>query len=126
VSASLFEKYDVDEAPLDTRFVRAYGAAPRGSEVPSDRILATTKYPRHIVWHQTAFCRWRYNHEVIVNASLVLLESHMPVYVLLEILDWLPGMDRQNHVRKVRLLESIRASLRTIDRRREESLSNKR
>lgn len=62
-----------------------------------------------------AFCRWRFNHGVILDASLALL-SQLPPYVVLEVLDWLPGMERQSHVRKIRLIEAVRDSVRRIRR----------
>jgi len=65
-------------------------------------------------WHRTAFLRWPFNHPIILDAAIVLLDAPLPPYVLLEVLDWLPGMDRQNHVRKIRLIESVRASIRRV------------
>lgn len=71
-------------------------------------------------WSQTSFCRWPRNHAVVLDACLVLLDEPFPPYVLLEILDWFPYMDWQSRFAKVRLIEAVSASIRSVRQRRVE------
>lgn len=72
-------------------------------------------------WVNTAFCRWPRNHAKIVDVCFALLDEPFPPYVLLEILDWLPAMHWQNHIAKIRLIESVRASMRRVRQKRADS-----
>lgn len=57
-----------------------------------------------------ACLRWPHYHQMVVDVALVLL-TFLPVYVVLELIDWLPKMALWSRVRKVRLLESMRDSM---------------
>lgn len=61
----------------------------------------------------TAHLRTYTQHTQILEACIGLSALHLPVYVLLEIVDWLPFMHEPGFSRfeKVKLLESIRASI---------------
>ena len=60
---------------------------------------------------ETAELRWPHYHTILVDAAIPLLSIGLPVYVVLEIIDWLPKMDLWSRVRKVRRLESLYASI---------------
>ena len=67
-----------------------------------------------------AAIRWKFNHELILNACIALAQVFPPVYVMLEILDWFDCVEMQSHVRKIRLIESIYRSIRKIREKREQ------
>ena len=67
---------------------------------------------QHLKTHPVPYAglRWPHYHQMVVDVALVLL-TFLPVYVVLEIIDWLPKMALWSHVRKIRLLESMRDSI---------------
>lgn len=63
--------------------------------------------------------RWpRYRHQIFLTV-LALAPLHLPPYVLLEILDWLPKMDYQPHRWKIDLIMSMTEHIREICQARE-------
>ena len=75
-----------------------------------------------IEWTPTAPLRWKFNHELILDACIALSNRCLPVYVLLEIFDHIESVSFQNRVKKVRLIEGFYASVRKlrVDRQRRE------
>lgn len=63
--------------------------------------------------------RWKFNHELILNACIALAQVFPPVYVMLEILDWFDSVEMQSHIKKIRLVESIYGTIRKIREGRE-------
>ena len=73
---------------------------------------------------------WENFHPRLLDICVVLAPIRLPPYVLLEIVDWLPVVHiddeneslahRVSHVKKIRLIEGVQRSQRTIDRQREQ------
>jgi hypothetical protein len=53
----------------------------------------------------------RYAQPDIIGICLTMSSLELPPYVLLWIIDWLPNYDRLSHHKKIRLIESVRASI---------------
>lgn len=70
------------------------------------------------VWRPTAELRWPYQRCVILDACFAMARLALPPYVMLEIVDWLPYVERQKRVKKVQLIEGVRAAVRRVDERR--------
>lgn len=56
-----------------------------------------------------ALFRWPYSRDIIIRAALIFW--HLPAYVLLWILDWLPSMHLWPEYRKIGLIQSVYASI---------------
>jgi len=57
---------------------------------------------------------WSYAHKDILDITLSLLPLDLPPYVVLEIVDWLPGIHRHTHVDKIALIVAVRESARRV------------
>jgi hypothetical protein len=57
--------------------------------------------------------RWPYNCCLLTDLAIV-FDLRFPVYVLLEIVDWLPEMWRFQHSRKIETLEAVCKSVRSV------------
>ena len=71
------------------------------------------KTDRSIAPMPGAHLRWPFNCSILVDVALIFY-ALLPPYVLLEIVDWLPVMSRQNRVRKVAVLEGVVASVERL------------
>lgn len=56
----------------------------------------------------------RDRYETIVDVCIALWELEIPKYVILEILDWLPNMQYENHVKKINLIFSVYLSCEKV------------
>lgn len=80
-----------------------------------------------IHWAQTARLRWPYYYESLVDICIAMSELALPVYVILEIVDWLPKMELTNRWKRVRVIERVKASIeRVYANRNSTKRSNKR
>ncbi len=53
----------------------------------------------------------RWAHPDIVEICLAMAPFDLPLYVLLEIIDWVPRFDKVSHHKKIALIESVRNCL---------------
>lgn len=60
----------------------------------------------------------RYRWEKIKDICIAFVSFDLPPYVLLEIIDWLPNMDYEKHFKKIRLIISMRDSIKKIQKKR--------
>jgi ankyrin repeat protein len=63
---------------------------------------------------QLAIRLMRYAQPEIVGICLAMSSLDLPPYVLLWIIDWLPNYDRLSPRHKIRLIESVRSSIRNV------------
>lgn len=73
----------------------------------------------HVDWHENAHFRSYYYHSIVLDVSIAFAAVDLPIYVLLFIIDWLPGVAQTKQYLKVRLLESVRDSVRAVRERRD-------
>lgn len=78
--------------------------------------------------HYTACARWLHKHDVILDACIGMASIALPPYVLLWIIDWLPGMHNASHRKMIELIVSVRDSMNKIyeSREKNENKKNKR
>ena len=58
--------------------------------------------------------QWVFIHSGLLDFCLALAPLNLPVYVLLEIFDWLPNMHLVNHVKKIHLIIAVQNSIRKL------------
>ena len=59
--------------------------------------------------------RWSMYHKFMVDVCIGLYWFRLPAYVILEIIDWLPEMQKRwTQYKKIQLIESLIGSLREI------------
>ena len=73
-----------------------------------------TKERTDIRWVTTARLRWPYYYEALIDICLAIAELGLPVYVILEIVDWLPKMELTNRLKRVRVIEGVKASIERV------------
>ena len=73
-----------------------------------------------IVWQDGAKVSWYYKWKTIVEFALTVSVYHLPPYVMLWIIDWLPGMWAFGHQRKLNVIQSLWNSLERIRDQRNE------
>lgn len=69
-------------------------------------------------WLPGASKRGTMQHGTIVDNFLALDGATWPPYVFLEIVDWLPEMERYKHIKKIRLIEKLVRTVRAIRAKR--------
>lgn len=58
---------------------------------------------------------WPIVHRMILNSCIAMSPLQLPPYVLLEIFDWLPLIEKHvSHVKKIHLIEKIAATIRKV------------
>lgn len=58
--------------------------------------------------------QWRATHNAVFGAALALASLHLPAYVVLAIVEWLPELRSHVHIQVLRLIEAVRASVRRV------------
>lgn len=63
-------------------------------------------------------CRWKYQHDVLLDICIALANLELPPYVILWIVDFLEYLEWQSHLKKIRLIESVRNSIWGVQEKR--------
>ena len=66
-----------------------------------------------------AWSRWPFHYRVLFGACIALMPVGLPPYVVLEIVDWLPYMNRWAHGFKIEQIVAIHESIKQVLRNRE-------
>lgn len=91
-----------------------------------DHEIIEGKKKRYIGWSENAKARWYYKWKKIVEMSIVAYDLGLPPYVVLEIVDWLPGMWAHNHKKKITLIQSVWNAVRRLREKRNSDAEAKR
>ncbi len=110
---------DYDKIDRQKAYLRAIEATQIRILEP-DHTLAemNKKGVRKVIWSDGAKARWYYKWKKIFKLSLVAYDLGLPPYVVLEIVDWLPGMWAHNHQKKITLIQSVWNGVRRIREKR--------
>ena len=63
-------------------------------------------------------CRWKYQHGVLLDICIALANLELPPYVILWIGDFVEYLEWQSHLKKIRLIESVRSSIWSVQEKR--------